>query len=217
MRREPLDQIVNKSVNQTLGRTIITSGATFLAVLRAVSVRRRSAARLRVHDARRRRHRHLLDGVHRGGDRDHPEPADRGADARPAEGAGPAPARADRRSVSLARRGAARRRPGAHRVPAGVEFGASASWRALFFGLDDDRVRRAFDVACHVGHARRGRGVLLAATLPACCARCRSALSASPGADGRRLQLIVIGTVPIVIVGLPAGGTVLEGPVAHAA
>ena len=33
MRREPLDEIVNKSVNQTLGRTIITSGATFLAVL----------------------------------------------------------------------------------------------------------------------------------------------------------------------------------------
>jgi preprotein translocase subunit SecF len=33
MRREPLDQIVNKSVNQTLGRTIITSGVTFLAVL----------------------------------------------------------------------------------------------------------------------------------------------------------------------------------------
>jgi preprotein translocase subunit SecF len=32
MRREPLDAIVNKSVNQTLGRTVITSGATFLAV-----------------------------------------------------------------------------------------------------------------------------------------------------------------------------------------
>jgi len=32
MRREPLDVIVNKSVNQTLGRTIITSGTTFLAV-----------------------------------------------------------------------------------------------------------------------------------------------------------------------------------------
>jgi preprotein translocase subunit SecF len=32
MRREPLDQIINTSVNQTLGRTIITSGATFLAV-----------------------------------------------------------------------------------------------------------------------------------------------------------------------------------------
>lgn len=33
MRREPLDEVVNKSVNQTLGRTIITSGVTFLAVL----------------------------------------------------------------------------------------------------------------------------------------------------------------------------------------
>jgi preprotein translocase subunit SecF len=33
MRREPLDEIVNKSVNQTIGRTIITSGTTLLAVL----------------------------------------------------------------------------------------------------------------------------------------------------------------------------------------
>jgi preprotein translocase subunit SecF len=33
MRREPLDQIVNRSVNQTLGRTVITSGATLLAVV----------------------------------------------------------------------------------------------------------------------------------------------------------------------------------------
>jgi len=33
MRREPLDQIINTSVNQTLGRTVITSGATLLAVL----------------------------------------------------------------------------------------------------------------------------------------------------------------------------------------
>src|SRR5215213_5703235 len=33
MRREPLDKIVNTSVNQTLGRTIITSGTTLLAVL----------------------------------------------------------------------------------------------------------------------------------------------------------------------------------------
>src|SRR5581483_4781528 len=32
LRREPLDQVVNRSVNQTLGRTVITSGATFLAV-----------------------------------------------------------------------------------------------------------------------------------------------------------------------------------------
>ena len=33
MRRESLDKIVNISVNQTLGRTIITAGTTFLAVL----------------------------------------------------------------------------------------------------------------------------------------------------------------------------------------
>jgi preprotein translocase subunit SecF len=33
MRREPLDKVVNLSVNQTLGRTIITSGTTFLAVI----------------------------------------------------------------------------------------------------------------------------------------------------------------------------------------
>jgi preprotein translocase subunit SecF len=32
-RREPLDQAVNKAVNQTLSRTIITAGTTFLAVL----------------------------------------------------------------------------------------------------------------------------------------------------------------------------------------
>ena len=33
MRREPLEQIVNKSVNQTLARTVITAGATFQAVV----------------------------------------------------------------------------------------------------------------------------------------------------------------------------------------
>jgi preprotein translocase subunit SecF len=33
MRREPLDKVVNISVNQTLGRTIITATTTFLAVL----------------------------------------------------------------------------------------------------------------------------------------------------------------------------------------
>lgn len=32
-RREPLDKVVNESVNQTLSRTIITAGTTFLAVL----------------------------------------------------------------------------------------------------------------------------------------------------------------------------------------
>jgi preprotein translocase subunit SecF len=33
MRRDALEQVVNTSVNQTLGRTIITAGATFLSVL----------------------------------------------------------------------------------------------------------------------------------------------------------------------------------------
>jgi preprotein translocase subunit SecF len=33
MRREPLQDIVNKSINQTLSRTILTSGLTFLTVL----------------------------------------------------------------------------------------------------------------------------------------------------------------------------------------
>jgi preprotein translocase subunit SecF len=33
MRREPLPDIVNRSINQTLSRTILTSGLTFLTVL----------------------------------------------------------------------------------------------------------------------------------------------------------------------------------------
>jgi preprotein translocase subunit SecF len=33
LRREPLDKVVNLSVNQTLGRTVITSGVTLLSVL----------------------------------------------------------------------------------------------------------------------------------------------------------------------------------------
>ena len=73
MRREPLDEIVNTSVNQTLGRTIITSGATFLAVLALYlfggEVLRGFAFTMIVGVVTR----HLLDGVHRRDDRDHPE------------------------------------------------------------------------------------------------------------------------------------------------
>ena len=36
MRREPLEAVINKSVNQTLPRTIITAGTTFLSVLGAL-------------------------------------------------------------------------------------------------------------------------------------------------------------------------------------
>jgi preprotein translocase subunit SecF len=33
MRRDALEQVINTSVNQTLGRTVITAGTTFLSVL----------------------------------------------------------------------------------------------------------------------------------------------------------------------------------------
>jgi preprotein translocase subunit SecF len=33
LRREPLPSLINKSINQTLSRTILTSGLTFLTVL----------------------------------------------------------------------------------------------------------------------------------------------------------------------------------------
>ena len=33
LRREPLDKVVNLSVNQTLGRTVITAGVTLLSVV----------------------------------------------------------------------------------------------------------------------------------------------------------------------------------------
>jgi preprotein translocase subunit SecF len=32
-RREPLEDVINRSVNQTLGRTVMTSGLTFLTVI----------------------------------------------------------------------------------------------------------------------------------------------------------------------------------------
>src|SRR5258705_12088938 len=33
MRREPLESLMNKSINQTLARTVMTSGLTFLTVI----------------------------------------------------------------------------------------------------------------------------------------------------------------------------------------
>ena len=44
LRREPLESLINKSVNQTLSRTVMTSGLTFLDGGRAVPVRRAGAA-----------------------------------------------------------------------------------------------------------------------------------------------------------------------------
>ena len=72
MRRDPLEKVVNTAVNQTLEpdhhhrRHDLPVGAV------AVSLRRRGARGLRLHDAGRHRQRHLLDGVHRGRHRHHP-------------------------------------------------------------------------------------------------------------------------------------------------
>ncbi|MDQ3169642.1 MAG: undecaprenyl-diphosphate phosphatase [Acidobacteriota bacterium] len=70
-----------------------------------------------------------------------------------------------------------------------------------FFGWDAGTFGVPFDVACHVGTLlavlaffRKDIGDLLRAV--------PSALSRNPGPAGRRVWLIVAGTVPIVIVGL---------------
>ena len=50
-RREPLDKVVNLSVNQTLPRTVITAGTDVPVGAVALSVRRRGARGVRVRDA----------------------------------------------------------------------------------------------------------------------------------------------------------------------
>ena len=73
LRREPLEKVVNLSVNQTLGRTIITAGTTFLSVLALYLFGGEVLRRLRLRDAGRHHQRHLFDDLHRRGHRDHPE------------------------------------------------------------------------------------------------------------------------------------------------
>ena len=70
MRRDGLNEVINRSINQTLGRTIITARHRAHERAGAVLVRRRSAARVRVHDGRGHHHRHVLDGFHRCGHRE---------------------------------------------------------------------------------------------------------------------------------------------------
>lgn len=76
-----------------------------------------------------------------------------------------------------------------------------------FFGWDTERFGLPFDVACHVG--------TLVAVLIYFRADIAGMIRASPlvfhrdaGPDGRRVRLIVIGTVPIVIVGLTLAGVI---------
>jgi undecaprenyl-diphosphatase len=80
-----------------------------------------------------------------------------------------------------------------------------------FFGWDAESFGLPFDVACHVG-------TLLAVIvyfwrdLASMAAAAPRALSASPGANGRRLRLIAVGTVPVVII----GGLVWSDAIEHA-
>ncbi len=62
-RRERLVDVINRSVNQTLSRTIMTSGLTFLAVIVAVSVRWSGVARLLFGAGDRYYHRDVFFGV----------------------------------------------------------------------------------------------------------------------------------------------------------
>jgi hypothetical protein len=69
LKGKPLGEIVNLSINEVFGRTLLTSVATALP-RRPPRLRRRDDLRLLLRDARRHRLRHLLDLVHRGPDDD---------------------------------------------------------------------------------------------------------------------------------------------------
>ena len=70
-RREPLESAINTSLNQTLTRTVITSGTVFMAVLALYLFGGEVLQGLRVHDARRHDRDDLLRLVHRAVSRDH--------------------------------------------------------------------------------------------------------------------------------------------------
>lgn len=70
-----------------------------------------------------------------------------------------------------------------------------------FFGWDAERFGLAFDVACHVGTLAAVL-VFFRRDLMAMVRALPSALRADSGLDGHRIRLIVVGTIPIVIVGL---------------
>lgn len=87
-----------------------------------------------------------------------------------------------------------------------------------FFGWDAGRFGLPFDVACHAGTLlavviffRKDIAQLIAAV--------PRAFSRNPGPDGRRVWLIVIGTIPVAVVGLLFSDqieTYLRGPLVAA-
>ena len=68
-RREPLASVMNRSINETLSRTILTGGTVLPRRPRAVLPRRRDHPRLRLHPPRRRHRRHVLLDLRREPDR----------------------------------------------------------------------------------------------------------------------------------------------------
>ena len=69
LRREPLESLMNQSVNQTLSRTVMTSGLTFLTVIALFICGRSGAARIFVRAGVRNYRRNVFFGVHRQSDR----------------------------------------------------------------------------------------------------------------------------------------------------
>jgi undecaprenyl-diphosphatase len=69
-----------------------------------------------------------------------------------------------------------------------------------FFGWDAEAFGLPFDVACHVG-TLLAVVVFFRHDIAAMIRAIPHALSARPGVEGRRIWLIVAGTVPVVIVG----------------
>ena len=68
-RRDPLATIINRSINETLSRTILTTGTAILVIAGAVLPRRQRHPRLRLHAADRLHRRHVLVDLHRQPDR----------------------------------------------------------------------------------------------------------------------------------------------------
>ena len=68
-RKEPLAKVINDSINQTLSRTIISSGTTFLTVLGLYLFGGEVLRGFALHDGGRHHRGHLLDDLHREPDR----------------------------------------------------------------------------------------------------------------------------------------------------
>ena len=111
-KKEPFEQILNRSINETLPRSVLTHGTTLVVAARADHLRRRGHPAVRAGHVLRRVHRHVLVHLHRlAGPH-----GDREALARAARQGPPGPGR-------RARGAGGRRRPedGAGRVGRGVE------------------------------------------------------------------------------------------------